>query len=162
MTRKKRHIYFLKYNGGGRRMRVEMESTMFGGVSKLGPMLNKSRFTETKRKIPQNVRAKSDGVWQRDMADDGGRITETGESGENDDKIDVQSDIEGPTTQIGAGTRDVADRWTLPPCREFFNMLTGREIPHQPFKIPHQSLPFSPPVTLPFLYKIFAILLLNE
>ena len=36
-------------------------------------------------------------------------------------------------------------------------MLTGGEIPHQPSEIPHQSLPFSPPVILPFLYQIFVI-----
>ena len=37
--------------------------------------------------------AESDG--ERDMVDEGGRVTETGEGGENDDKIDVRSDIEG-------------------------------------------------------------------
>ena len=31
-------------------------------------------------------------------------------------------------------------------------MLTGGEIPHQPSQIPHQSLPFSPPVILPFAH----------
>jgi hypothetical protein len=38
--------------------------------------------------------------------------------------------------------------------RAFFSMLTGGEIPHQPSEIPHQSLPFSPPVILPFFYQL--------
>ena len=29
------------------------------------------------------------------MANEGGRVTETGEGGENDDKMDVWSDVEG-------------------------------------------------------------------
>ena len=32
-------------------------------------------------------------TWR--LADKGGRVTETGEGGENDDKMDVLSDIEG-------------------------------------------------------------------
>ena len=35
------------------------------------------------------------------MADEGGRDTETGESGENDDKMDVRSDTEGQMQERG-------------------------------------------------------------
>ena len=39
--------------------------------------------------------AESDGVRKRDMADEGTRVAETGEGEENDDKMDVRSDVEG-------------------------------------------------------------------
>ena len=35
------------------------------------------------------------------MANEGGRVTETGEGGENDDKMDVRSDIEGQMQERG-------------------------------------------------------------
>ena len=64
-------------------------------------MDNKRRFIETKRKILQNVCAESDGARQRDMANEDGGATETGEGGENDDKMNVRSDIEGQMQERG-------------------------------------------------------------
>ena len=66
--------------------------------SKLGPILTTRDVSlRLKGNLLQNVCAESesDGVWYRDMADEGGRVQETVEGGENGDKMDVWSDIEG-------------------------------------------------------------------
>ena len=60
--------------------------------NKLGPILTRGQnheVIETKINFLQNVCAESDGVRKRDMADEGTRVAETGEGGENDDKMDV-------------------------------------------------------------------------
>ena len=44
------------------------------------------------------------------MTDEGRRVAETGEGGENDDKMDVRSNIEGRTD---ARVRNLESAWTL-------------------------------------------------